>query len=1103
MNYISLTARNNPARLRCANKPLFRAGVFLPAFIALIIFSTPAFAINAPSGFRCSDCTSKTLTWAWNNVAGESGYEIHDGSDVYKGETVTNELSFQETGFNENTTRTRHCHAFTAGTAEIGNQTVSQYYPIDSCWNFVRVQMLYLQSEINQAGYITHLRFYQSMAAPVPIYNTTIYLFQTSSTQLSTWVGGVSGAGTLVYSGNLTLGDTVGWYEIKLDTPFYYSNAQNLLVSLRLQDRSFENNLYPRWYCSNLDNRCLYGVDDLINPPAVSLNSYLPNIQFEIRNFSAASSPAAGTTAKMLRCTGFTSSSLTWTWDDETYEDIYQIFNGITSAMVINNIPANSTSTTADSGLSPNATYYRFIRSVDYGPENCAAQYTCRSYTDPLAIKHSGEWRAGKWSDGSSIMGGFVEFDLSRFSPYTTVTAARFFGCCVAVTNWDQNVNIDIKKIDIDTRGATWDELMDELINNSTLTLYDDSTMGWTAGPFAQSLYGAAAKSWIEGEIAGGTGYCTLGIVDTTIVNGSNYCRFYEWYYADPAFRPYLEVSFTSYSGNSMTVSACTLANVPTMANNSGTFPGRTTSSINVQVGAGGNPANTPIELYSAKGNTSGPTETFISRGILTSGYAWNVAGLDQGSSYWFKARARNWPGYWSNNCSLTVWSTDGTAVADNAQYISQSVPTAMVCGKTYSVDITMKNVGSATWLDSGLWRLGSQNTPTDLWVTGRVNVTTDVVTGQSYMFTFNVTAPATPGDYDFRWRMVHEGVVWFGDFTPTVTITCIDLDTPGTFSGSSSASNSITWSWTDNSDNETNFQVLASGGGVVATVGAGVLNTPESGLSENTQYTRLVRAYSSAYSLYGDNSSTDSVYTLCNPPTDGEVTIGTVIATTATAMTVGVTVCPNSTFGCTAADFITPGGPGANNSGWVTDIQTGNFIHTDSGLTPNTTYEWRARYRNGDGIATNYNTTLKPKCTLAAVPTMTNSGATFSQTEYSISATVGAAGNPGGTIIELFYSTSSSGPFTSEGTKTSGYVWDVTGLVSDTSYWFIARSQNWAGIWSGNCSLTVWSTDISFLNSPSGFGLLGCSSSTLTWGWTDNSPDEEGFQLLNQANGA
>jgi hypothetical protein len=45
------------------------------------------------------------------------------------------------------------------------------------------------------------------------------------------------------------------------------------------------------------------------------------------------------------------------------------------------------------------------------------------------------------------------------------------------------------------------------------------------------------------------------------------------------------------------------------------------------------------------------------------------------------------------------------------------------------------------------------------------------VTPGQDYEFSFTITAPATPGLYQFQWRMVQESVEWFGEFSPLVGI--------------------------------------------------------------------------------------------------------------------------------------------------------------------------------------------------------------------------------------------------------------------------------------------------------------------------------------------
>ena len=115
---------------------------------------------------------------------------------------------------------------------------------------------------------------------------------------------------------------------------------------------------------------------------------------------------------------------------------------------------------------------------------------------------------------------------------------------------------------------------------------------------------------------------------------------------------------------------------------------------------------------------------------------------------------------------------------ADNAQFISQtSPPSPMNPGQTATVSLTMKNTGTTAWLppstDSNPFRLGSQNPQDNTnWGFNRVDLGGAVAPGSQYTFSFTITAPSTSGVYNFQWRMVQDGVTWFGDFSPNIQVT-------------------------------------------------------------------------------------------------------------------------------------------------------------------------------------------------------------------------------------------------------------------------------------------------------------------------------------------
>ncbi len=154
--------------------------------------------------------------------------------------------------------------------------------------------------------------------------------------------------------------------------------------------------------------------------------------------------------------------------------------------------------------------------------------------------------------------------------------------------------------------------------------------------------------------------------------------------------------------------------------------------------------------------------------------FTFNITAPSTPGSYNFQWRmlkeGAEWFGEYSTNVVINV-----TSPTPGAQFISQVVPATMVTGSTTSVSITMKNTGATTWTQAGNYRLGSQNPQDNLtWGIGRIALgASSVLPNQQKTFTFNVTAPATPGTYNFQWRMVQDGGFgWFGQFTPNVVVT-------------------------------------------------------------------------------------------------------------------------------------------------------------------------------------------------------------------------------------------------------------------------------------------------------------------------------------------
>lgn len=149
----------------------------------------------------------------------------------------------------------------------------------------------------------------------------------------------------------------------------------------------------------------------------------------------------------------------------------------------------------------------------------------------------------------------------------------------------------------------------------------------------------------------------------------------------------------------------------------------------------------------------------------------------------------------------------------NDARCVSQSVPSTLVTGQSYAVSLTMKNAGFLSWSpigpQCGAYRLGSFNPANNsTWGRSRVELPAPVAPGGQATIHFTATAPATPGTYNFQWRMVYECAGYFGDPCPNAavqvlppppvadfTFTCTGLSC--SFNSAGSAGSGLTYTWT------------------------------------------------------------------------------------------------------------------------------------------------------------------------------------------------------------------------------------------------------------------------------------------------------------------
>lgn len=110
-----------------------------------------------------------------------------------------------------------------------------------------------------------------------------------------------------------------------------------------------------------------------------------------------------------------------------------------------------------------------------------------------------------------------------------------------------------------------------------------------------------------------------------------------------------------------------------------------------------------------------------------------------------------------------------------NAQFVSQVVPATVEAGKPAHYKVVMKNSGDIPWSEAAQIRLGGENPMDNPTFGGRQYIAPGVTVapGEEYPFEFDWTLP-NEGQYNFQWKMVQDGVQWFGALTPNVVVTVI-----------------------------------------------------------------------------------------------------------------------------------------------------------------------------------------------------------------------------------------------------------------------------------------------------------------------------------------
>jgi len=137
----------------------------------------------------------------------------------------------------------------------------------------------------------------------------------------------------------------------------------------------------------------------------------------------------------------------------------------------------------------------------------------------------------------------------------------------------------------------------------------------------------------------------------------------------------------------------------------------------------------------------------------------------------------------------------DSAAPQDAAAIEAADFPSALTCGEARAASLTLRNSGDTTWSRDAGYKLGAVDDSDPFFDGTRVYLDEGqaVAPWQSVVFEIPLAAPEHAGAYETDWRMVLEGVHWFGDTaSATVEVDCAVDDPPPLDLGA------VTWLHTD-----------------------------------------------------------------------------------------------------------------------------------------------------------------------------------------------------------------------------------------------------------------------------------------------------------------
>jgi photosystem II stability/assembly factor-like uncharacterized protein len=142
--------------------------------------------------------------------------------------------------------------------------------------------------------------------------------------------------------------------------------------------------------------------------------------------------------------------------------------------------------------------------------------------------------------------------------------------------------------------------------------------------------------------------------------------------------------------------------------------------------------------------------------------FAWSAKAPTTPGNYSFHWRMRQNESFFGETTPLTTIRV--IPVQHNAEFVSYEGPSEIIAGSSVDVSFTFRNTGPVTWTrDKDILLMAFPSGRT--WGRGQVLLADfdTIAPGETKKFTFRITAPTEPGEYNFAWRMSKIGLGYFG----------------------------------------------------------------------------------------------------------------------------------------------------------------------------------------------------------------------------------------------------------------------------------------------------------------------------------------------------